>query len=81
MNAALLYLFGKYLVGVDGVPSGEIRDVCKHYGFLDASNFMGYMKEAKRMLLIEGAARAYTIKLTGPGRAQAKLLAKQITPE
>lgn len=80
VNAALLYTFGKQLVGTQEVSTNEIRNICKEFGCLDSSNFMGYLRDAKRLLLISGSGRTFNAKLTGPGRAQAKILVKQVSP-
>jgi hypothetical protein len=79
-NAALLYLFGKDLAGSDKdeFDTDEIRNLCKQYGCLDESNFMRHLKSDKRAFIIKGGGKNHTVKLTHPGRQDAKDLIRMI---
>jgi hypothetical protein len=79
-NAALLYLFGKNLSGSeqDEFDTDEIRDLCKQYGCLDEANFMRHLKSDKRAFIVKGSGQSHTIKLTHPGRQDAKELIREI---
>lgn len=76
-NTALIYLFGKYLNGIETVPSEEIRQACIDQGCYDSSNFALYMKGLKsRVVMNTKPGGGYDVKLTAPGRKDARDLVK-----
>lgn len=77
-NAALLYLFGKTLLGLDEAIASEIRETCKTHGFLDESNFAKQLKTPKEWIITLGSGGNATVKLTVPGKKAAMALADSL---
>ncbi len=80
VNTALVYLAAKKSVGVDGVSSQDIRELCRDQGCLDTGNFASHMKNAKEYIIIEGKKGSSTqmFKLTLPGTEKALELLKDL---
>lgn len=75
---ALIYLWGKSQVGALDVPFSEIRDICRHHGCLDESNFASHLKAAKTELIISGSGKSQTARLTVPGQRRALAMIEQL---
>lgn len=80
-NAALLYLFGKHLLGSEDSSTKEIREVCKDHGFLDEANFSSHLKAQKEWINVLGSGKSQTAKLTVPGKREAQALANRLNGE
>lgn len=78
VNAALLYLLGKDLMGETKAPFKEIREVCRDHGFLDASNFAQSLKSEKSQFVVIGSGQSQEAKLTVPGKKAARELAEEL---
>ena len=76
VNSALVYLWAKRNAGVDSVPFGELRELCKNQDCLDKPNFAKNMRSAREWIVIEGTRKSETAKLTMLGVEQAALLQK-----
>ena len=78
-NAALIYLYGKLLEGVESVPSEEIRQTCVDQGCYDSTNFAQYLKGLKSSIVMNTKpGGGYDVKLTAPGRKAAKELVESL---
>ena len=80
VNAALLFLFGKSLIGQDEAPFKELRQVCKDHGCLDEANFSAKLKAQREWINVIGSGKSKIAKLTVPGKKQAQSLADQLNP-
>jgi len=78
VNAAIMYLFCKTLLGENGASFKEIRQLCKDHGCLDGSNFAKKLRAKKEWLIIENEG---LVKLTVPGKKQAQILVEQLSTE
>ena len=78
VNAGLLYLLGKDLVGETKVPFKEIRQVCTDHGFLDSSNFAQSIKSERSLFVVSGSGQSQEAKLTVPGKKAARELAEAL---
>lgn len=74
----LIYLFGAELRGKEAADSEEIRALCESHGCYDSSNFSHYMRGLKNRVLTDGTSRKYTMRLTAPGRREAKQIVEDI---
>jgi hypothetical protein len=75
VNATMLYILGKSLLGLPGASFKEIRELCKDHGCLDDSNFARRLRGAKEWLIVESES---LVKLTIPGRKQADVLISEM---
>lgn len=78
-RTALTYLFGQSLLGETTVQSEQIRAACSDQGCYDSNNFAQYLKSLKNKVVMNTkAGGGYAVKLTAPGRADAKKLAEEL---
>jgi hypothetical protein len=78
-NTALIYLYGRFLGGVEAVQSEEIRQACLDQGCYDPANFAQYLKSLKsRVVMNTKPGGGYDVKLTAPGRKDAKELVERL---
>jgi hypothetical protein len=79
-NWTYLYLFGKYLAGIEEVSTDEIRDLSSEYRGGDRNrNFMRSIRSDRRNLqLKKESRRKFTVKLTRPGLIHAQELAQSL---
>jgi len=81
-NTALIYLYGKFLEGVESVPSEEIRQTCVDQGCYDSTNFAQYLKGLKSYVVMNTKhGGGYDVKLTAPGRKAARELVESLNSE
>jgi hypothetical protein len=81
-NTALLYLYGKLVGGVEPTPSEEIRQACVDQGCYDPANFAQYLKGLKsRVVMNTKPGGGYDVKLTAPGRKDAKELVEKLNEQ
>ena len=78
-NTALIYLYGRLIGGVEPAPSEEIRQACMDQGCYDQANFAQYLKGLKsRVVMNTKPGGGYDVKLTAPGRKDAKELVEKL---
>lgn len=81
-NVALVVLYGQLLLGVEQVPSDTIRQACVDQGCYDSTNFAQYLKGLKsRVVMNTKTGGGYDVKLTAPGRKDAKELIELLNGE
>ncbi|HYE28968.1 MAG TPA: hypothetical protein VEA61_12155 [Allosphingosinicella sp.] len=81
-NTALIYLYGRLLGGIESTPSDEIRQACMDQGCYDQANFAQYMKGLKsRVVMNTKPGGGYDVKLTAPGRKDAKELVERLNEQ
>lgn len=78
VNLALLYLYGKELLGQKEAKFSEIRNLCEEHSCLDSPNFAKNLKREKSYFIFSGKERSQTIKLTVPGRTKASSLVAEL---
>ena len=79
INAALICLIGKGLLGANRATFKEIRDICKDQAFLDSSNFSQYLRTEKSLFTVHGKGGGnLEAQLTFPGRKSATELVEQL---
>lgn len=79
VNAALICLAGKELIGENRATFKEIRVICKEHAFLDSSNFSQYLRSEKLFFNIQGKnGGALQAELTFPGRKAARELVERL---
>jgi hypothetical protein len=77
-NAALIYCYGKKLMGKEPIPHTEIRKVCEDHGILDKSNFAKIFNN-KDLFVTDGKKGGNkNVKLAYKGIEGTKQLIKQI---
>ncbi len=77
-NAALLYTYGKKLMGEDEVGYECVMQICRNHGCVD-SNFSANIKSGDpKFYLDKGDGKERTIKLNRPGIKEAKKLINKI---
>lgn len=74
VNTALIYLWGKRELGVDSVPTTDVREICKLHSCLDENNFSANIKTAREWIILEDKM----MKLTVPGVGQAERLLAEL---
>lgn len=74
----LIYLFGSELKGREQIDSEEIRSLCEGHGCYDSSNFAHYMRSLKNRVITDGTSRKYSMRLTAPGRREAKQMVEDL---
>lgn len=78
-RTALTYLFGQSLLGETIVQSEQIRAACSDQGCYDSANFAQYLKSLKNKVVMNTkAGGGYAVKLTAPGRNEAKTLVAEL---
>lgn len=78
-NIALLLLYGHLLLGTEQVASEAIRQACVDQGCYDSTNFASYLKGLKsRVVMNTKSGGGYDVKLTAPGRKDAKELVEAL---
>jgi hypothetical protein len=83
VNAALLGLLGKLVLGKSEMTFDEIRLICKDHACLDATNFVKYLKGpgARQNIQVIGKRGSYSAKLTIPGQAAARQLGQALNSQ
>ena len=78
-NTALIYLYGSLIAGIEPTPSEELRQACVDQGCYDQANFAQYLKGLKsRIVMNTKPGGGYDVKLTAPGRKDAKELVEKL---
>lgn len=78
-RTALAYLFGQSLLGETTIQSEQLRAACTDQGCYDSTNFAQYLKGLKNKVVMNTkAGGGYAVKLTAPGRVEAKKLADEL---
>lgn len=81
-SVALIVMYGHLLQGMEQVPSDAIRQACVDQGCYDQANFAQYLKSLKsRVVMNTKAGGGYDVKLTAPGRKDAKELVQSLNGE
>jgi hypothetical protein len=81
-NTSLIYLYGKLLSGIEPTPSEELRQACTDQGCYDPANFAQYLKGLKsRVVMNTKPGGGYDVKLTAPGRKDAKELVEKLNEQ
>jgi hypothetical protein len=81
-STALIYLYGRLIGGVEPTPSEEIRQACMDQGCYDPANFAQYLKGLKsRVVMNTKSGGGYDVKLTAPGRKDAKELVEKLNEQ
>lgn len=81
-NLCFIHLWAKEKFNREPVPTKEIRKQCETHGCLDAPNFSSILKKIdKKYVVIKGKGKSQTIKLTAPGRKQAKGIIESLNEE
>ena len=64
------------------VPTQEIRKQCETHGCLDAANFSSILRRIdKSYVVLKGRGKSQTIKLTAPGKKEAKIIIESLNEE
>jgi hypothetical protein len=79
VNAGLIAAFARSTEGADTVSFDDVREICKQHSCLDATNFSKYLKGEKKAFVFGGTPKKQTIKLTVPGKKQAKALVEGLS--
>lgn len=78
-NLALIYLYGRSLIGVDEVNTKEISAICKHYACLDSTNFMKHIRGMKQYIIVSNSnSKTFLARLTAPGKTEALSRIEQV---
>lgn len=78
-NVALVLLYGYLLRGEEQTPSEAIRQACVDQGCFDSPNFAQHLKGLKsRVVMNTKPGGGYDVKLTAPGRRDAKDLVESL---
>jgi len=81
-SLAFIYLWAKEKFDKNPVPTNEIHKQCETHGCLDVANFSTTLKKIdKKYVVLKGKSKSQTIKLTAPGRTQAKKLIESLNKE
>ena len=78
VSLVLLYLWGKFKIGVEEVAFSELRQVCEKHGEFDSSNFARYLNNQKKYFVISGTGKSQRAKLIRPGIKEAELLIQSL---
>ena len=78
-NIALLLLYGYLQLGTEQIASEAIRQACVDQGCYDSTNFASYLKGLKsRIVMNTKSGGGYDVKLTAPGRKDARELVEAL---
>jgi len=81
-NLCFIHLWAREKFNKNPVPTKEIRKQCETHGCLDVPNFSTTLKKIdKRYVVVKGKGKSQTIKLTSPGRNQAKEIIESLNEE
>ncbi|MES1182087.1 MAG: hypothetical protein ABUL44_04760, partial [Flavobacterium sp.] len=78
INLILLYLWGKYHLGIEEVGFSELREVCEKHGELDKPNFAKHLHLNKKYFIINGNGKWQSAKLIRPGFKEAEILIQEL---
>lgn len=78
-SLALLYIYGRSLLGQEPVQTDEVRAVCSDHGCLDSGNFAKLFREKGVFVIdgVKGSDKKY-VKLSVPGKKEAQELIEGI---
>lgn len=78
-SLALLYIYGRCLLGQEPVQTDEVRAVCNDHGCLDSGNFAKLFREKGVFVIdgVKGSDKKY-VKLSVPGKKEAQELIEGI---
>lgn len=76
----LLYCLTKEFYGQQKADNTELRALCEEFACLDSGNFTAHIKRKKNWFIIEGTknSKNSTIKLTVPGKEEARKIIKNL---
>ncbi|MCP4262593.1 MAG: hypothetical protein GY774_34585 [Planctomycetes bacterium] len=78
----LIYLYAKEKFGRKAISTKEIHKQCESHGCLDSPNFSSILGRIKKeYVILKGKGKVKTIKLTKPGRENAKELIESLNAE
>jgi hypothetical protein len=63
---------GNEFYGKSQTETKELQEVCRHFDCLETTNFSTYMNRRKSFFIISGKGFSRSVKLTVPGKEQAK---------
>jgi hypothetical protein len=83
MNYCLLYCLTNEFFGKPKTEFKELRELCEYFSCYDSTNFSTYLTKRKGIFIIDGEKRSQnkTVRLSAPGKEEAKALIKQLLEE